>query len=38
MSDETPRADPQGRAAPHPLIRGAHASSSSILVNSCQVG
>lgn len=26
-----------GRARPHPLIRGAHQSSNSILVNSCQV-
>ena len=26
------------RARPHPLIRGAHASSNAILVNSCQRG
>ncbi|WFD32061.1 ssDNA endonuclease and repair protein rad10 [Malassezia sp. CBS 17886] len=38
MSDTSVR-DAKGPGAPraHPLIRGAHASSSSILVNSCQV-
>ena len=33
--DSTPNEG--GRARPHPLIRGAHQSSNSILVNSCQV-
>ncbi|WFC95517.1 ssDNA endonuclease and repair protein rad10 [Malassezia brasiliensis] len=37
MAQAREDASPQ-RARPHPLIRGAHASSNSILVNSCQRG